>query len=219
MDTTALVLYNQNKEKFYKYLKLLLKWNTKINLTSIVSPEEVRELHFIDSLSLVPHLVSRETIKTSRDISLLDIGSGGGFPGIPIKIAMPQLKVTLVDSVKKKCDFMKTIIRELGLNKIEVAQKTIREGGEGLGKFDLIVSRATFSMSELIHLSHRFLAPGGTVVSYKGASVADEISDAMGPLERYGFGPIREFPYKLPFSGIERKLLITGLITGKKRRL
>src|SRR5262249_27872914 len=119
-------IFQKHHAAFDRYQSLLLKWNDKINLTAITAPEEIVEKHFLDSLALIPALslwwpaqnVSRETF--SEGLTLLDIGAGGGFPGLPLKIALPSLRVTLVDSVKKKCDFIKEVIRALGLSDVEV---------------------------------------------------------------------------------------------------
>lgn len=200
-------LYKNNIEKFEQYQSLILKWNEKINLTALTSPDEIRELHFIDSLMLVPQIVSRETLyRDEKPLTLLDIGSGAGFPGIPLKIALPSLKVTLVDSVKKKCDFMKTVIRELALKDITVLHKTLT-ANDPLGKFDVITSRAAFRMAEFIQLAAPHLANHGTILALKGSDIADEIKECELLLSSLHFNPIQEIDYELPQSGKKRKIV------------
>ena len=196
-------LYEKNREKFTAYLELLIKWNKKINLTSIKEPEKIVELHFLDSLAVVPFLVSRETV--------LDIGSGGGFPGIPIKIVSPSLHVTLIDAVKKKCDFMKTVVRELGLSDITVVHKNLSEA-EPIGKFNAIVSRATFKMERLLSLAALNLKLGGILLAFKGLDTEQELRQAQSAFDRHHFAPVKEEIYELPLSRRKRKILITGLI-------
>ncbi len=201
--------FNQNKDKFQAYRDLLLKWNQKINLTAITDLHEIREFHFIDSLFLANfldqffsrnHHVSRETI--------LDIGSGNGLPGLVVKIALPQFQITIVDSIKKKCDFMKTVVRELSLDGVEVICKRL-DPTHSIGQFGAIISRATCSINELINLSTLNLITGGIVVSMKGFEVQDEIEACTSVLKKGNFGSIQEHPYTLPYSGQKRKLLFT----------
>ena len=201
MNISQLELYEKHRSRFEAYASLLLKWNQKINLTAITKPEEIKELHFLDSLSVVSKIVSRGT--------LLDIGPGAGFPGIPIKIVCPDLQVTLVDSVKKKCDFMKAVIRELRLDRIEVIQKTTTEK-DPIGHFDVVVSRAAFKYSRLIQLALPNLAPGGVIIGMKGADVREEVYDSGPILKQYHLTPIKLINYSLTVSGQTRTLLMTG---------
>lgn len=202
MNLKPIEIYQRHREEFDKYIELLIKWNKKFNLTSIDSRDEIVELHFIDSLSLLPHLVSRETV--------LDIGSGAGFPGLPIKIACQELKVTLVDSMKKKCDFMKTVIREVGLDGISVVQKRVGEN-ESIGEFDVVVSRATLKLEKLIRIAAPNLKPDGLLIAMKGVEVAQEIAEAEMALKVCGFLPVREVIYELPRSGKKRKLVVASI--------
>lgn len=213
---TSIISYSYSKKLalFECYASLLLKWNQKINLTSITDPEEIRELHFLDSLSLIPEIMGHFNSanvprETSPLLRLLDIGSGAGFPGLPIKIALPEIEVTLVDSVKKKCDFMKEVIRALSLKRITVLHGRLTEGRH-LGDFDIITSRATFKMRDLIRLAIPNLAPNGVIVAMKGLNVTQEIADCQDEIRRYGMNPIEERVYWLPISGKERKILFVS---------
>lgn len=190
MNISPLELYTVHRSEFEKYLEILLKWNQKINLTAITQPDEIRELHFIDSLFLIPHIVSRET--------LLDIGSGNGLPGLAIKIVCPEIQVTLVESVKKKCDFMKEVVRSLQLKGVTVLHQTLKEG-DFIALFDVVVSRAAFKMDQLARLAVPNLKPDGVVIGMKGINVEEEIKNLRS---------VQMVGYTLPFSGRSRNLLI-----------
>ena len=150
-------------EAFELYLKELLKWNRKINLTSIRSEKGIVLKHFLDSLSVYP-LVPNYS-------SILDIGSGAGFPGIPLKIVQPTLEITLIDSVRKKVDFQRQIIRMLCLKGMKSIhgrvqdKETLKDLG---GQFDITLSRAFSDLQTLLILSFPFLKEGGKVIAMKG---------------------------------------------------
>ncbi len=190
MNSIPTDLYETHRPEFAAYQALLLKWNEKINLTAITDPKEIEELHFLDSLAVVPHL---ENCKT-----LLDIGAGAGLPGLAIKIVRPDLEVTLIDAVKKKCDFMKAVVRELKLSGVTVLHRHL-ESGESIGQFDAVVSRATFKLPQLIEFAQPNLKPDGILIAMKGFDVEKEAE---------GIGPFQEVVYLLAVSNQKRKLLI-----------
>ncbi|HEX5037589.1 MAG TPA: 16S rRNA (guanine(527)-N(7))-methyltransferase RsmG [bacterium] len=207
-------LYQRHQAAFDRYQSLLLKWNEKINLTAITSPNEIAERHFQDSLALIPALqawgdsenVSRETF--SEGLSLLDLGAGGGFPGIPLKIAMPSWKVTLVDSVKKKCDFMKEVVRSLALSDVEIRHQAL-EPNQPLGPFDLVITRAAFSLTKFLELGALHLNPSGRMVAYKGMEIEAEIKEAEETRLRHQLSPFKSYIYRLPVSKAQRQLIMT----------
>ena len=212
MSLKPIEIYQEHKDLFDRYQSLLLKWNQKINLTAITDPEEMIEKHFVDSLSLVPLLlrwlslsenVSRETFSPS----LLDIGSGAGLPGLPLKIAFPNLRLTLVDAVKKKCDFLKEVIRSLSLKEAEVRHETLR--GQSIGVFDVVVSRATFSLKEYLSLAVPQLKPQGIVVAMKGPEVESEVHEAREALRSFHLKPFESVSFELPHSKSQRRILMT----------
>jgi 16S rRNA (guanine527-N7)-methyltransferase len=172
-----------HKDQFELYRNLLIKWNKIHNLTSITDPDEIWEKHFLDSIAPLPFLSPRS--------SLLDIGSGAGFPGIPLKIVSPDLYVILIESRQKKCSFCDACIRELGLKNIAVEWKRIgrhshppirplpsREGEINLRKFDVIISRATFKLSEFLQMSLPFIKSGGIIIAMKSENIENELKDA-----------------------------------------
>jgi 16S rRNA (guanine527-N7)-methyltransferase len=189
-------------EAFEFYLKELLKWNQKINLTSIRSEKGIVLKHFLDSLSVHPLL--------PKNSSILDIGSGAGFPGIPLKIIQPTFEMTLIDSVRKKVDFQRHIIRVLGLKRIETIHGRVQDNGilKSLrGHFDIILSRAFSDLRTLLILSHPFLKEGGRVIAMKGDlgsgefQISTETEDPRYRLQR-------TFSLTLPFSTYKRTILV-----------
>ncbi len=156
-------------ELFAVHATELLRWNQKINLTAIKDPFEVAVKHYIDSLAPAPAIPA--------GASLLDIGSGGGFPGIPLKILMPSLSVTLIDSSRKKTNFQKHVIRILGLKKIDAVHARAEEIAEEeafANAFDIVVCRAFSSLDSFVTLALPLLAEQGTIIALKGKTAEAE---------------------------------------------
>ena len=177
-----------------RHVDLLLKWNKSINLTAITDPTEVVEKHVLDSLAVVPLVPSG---------SLLDAGTGGGFPGIPICIAKPGLEVVLVDSVQKKVAFLKNALAELKLPKIR-AVCTRLEGDpakEDLPRVHCAVARAFSAPKAWLQLADQYVLPGGVAICMLGP--ADEVPDQVGELKLH-----QELAYQLPFSKAQRRLAV-----------
>jgi 16S rRNA (guanine527-N7)-methyltransferase len=189
-------------EAFELYLKELLKWNQKINLTSIRSEKGIVLKHFLDSLSVYPLL--------PKYSSIFDMGSGAGFPGIPLKIIQPALEMTLIDSVRKKVDFQRHIFRMLGLKGMETIHGRVQDKVilQSLGgQFDIILSRAFSDLRTLLILSYPFLKEGGKVIAMKGELESGEIrilTEAEEPRYRLQ----RTILLILPFSTFKRTILL-----------
>jgi 16S rRNA (guanine527-N7)-methyltransferase len=160
-----------NQQLFAKLLDLLLKWNKTYNLTAITDPNEVWSKHFDDSLSVMPYLPQRGT--------LLDLGSGAGFPGIPIKIEMPNLEVTLVEATRKKCNFIEEVMRQLGLQGIRVynARAEDKKLQEKIGKVDVVISRATWKIVEYLKIADAYVKDDGLVIAMKGPEFGTVLKD------------------------------------------
>jgi 16S rRNA (guanine527-N7)-methyltransferase len=189
-------------EAFELYLKELLKWNQKINLTAIRSEKGIVLKHFLDSLSVLPFLV--------KSSSILDIGSGAGFPGIPLKIVQPTLVTTLIDSVRKKVDFQRHIIRTLGLKGIEAIHGRVQDKGilqSFEGRFDIILSRAFSDLRTLLLLSFPLLKKGGSVIAMRGDVENHELPP---PAETEGnrYRLQKTISFILPFSSFKRTILL-----------
>lgn len=189
-------------EAFEVYFEELLKWNQKINLTAIQTEKGIVLKHFLDSLSVFPYL--------PKSCSILDIGSGAGFPGIPLKIIQPALEMTLIDSIRKKVDFQRHIIRALGLKGIEAIHGRVQDKGilQSLGgRFDIIVSRAFSDLRTSLILSYPFLKGGGLVIAMKGDVGSDKLrflTETAGT----GYRLQKTVPLTLPFSSFKRTILL-----------
>jgi len=189
-------------ESFELYLKELLKWNQKINLTAIRTEKGMVLKHFLDSLSVCPHLPSIS--------SLLDIGSGAGFPGIPLKIVQPSLEITLIDSIRKKVDFQRHIIRMLGLKGMETIHGRVQDK-EILqsmgGRFDFVISRAFTDLRNFLLLSFPFVKKGGVVLAMKGELDNEEIR-SFSEIGKTRYRLQKTIPLSLPFSDFKRTILL-----------
>ena len=166
LHALGLDLRQPQQSALLDYLALLGKWNKTYNLTAIHEPERMLTHHLLDSLALVPHV---------GDGSLLDVGSGAGLPGIPLAIARPELRVTVMDASQKKCGFMQQAAIELKLTNVSVVHARV-EAYQATRKFDWIVSRAFSDLAEFVRLSAHLLAPGGLWLAMKGVIPEDEIA-------------------------------------------
>jgi 16S rRNA (guanine527-N7)-methyltransferase len=195
-------LFEKTMEAFDLYLRELLKWNEKMNLTAIRSEKGIVLKHFLDSLSVFPHL--------PKISSLLDIGSGAGFPGIPLKMIQPSLEVTLIDSVRKKIDFQSHIIRTLGLKGIAAIHGRVQDKQilQALGgRFDGTIARAFSDLDTLLLLSFPFLRRGGVVLAMRGEVAGEELKRL--PLStRNRYRCIKTATFSLPFSPIKRSIIL-----------
>jgi 16S rRNA (guanine527-N7)-methyltransferase len=195
-------LNEKDGEAFDVYLRELLKWNQKINLTAIRSEKGIVLKHFLDSLSVYPYL--------SKSSSLLDIGSGAGFPGIPLKMVDPFLEVTLIDSVRKKVDFQKHIIRALGLKGIQAIHGRVQDKEilqSMTERFDTVISRAFSDLQTLLLLAFPFLKKGGILLAMKGELEKEEIGlCSKGEETRYRLQ--RTASSFLPKSSFKRSILL-----------
>lgn len=175
----------------------LLAWNTKMNLTAITKPEDMALKHYIDSL-----IPARFVPAGSK---MLDIGSGGGFPGIPLKILDPSLSLTMLDSVRKKVSFLQYAIGSLSLRDTEAlharAQDLCRQPAYAHA-FDVVICRALSALGDFAKLALPFLKPGGRMIAMKGKISEEEIAPVREQL------PVDVEKYSLPVSGAERTLLI-----------
>ena len=177
-----------------RHVDLLLRWNKSINLTSITDPAEVVEKHVIDSLALAP-LVPAGT--------LLDAGTGAGFPGLPVRVARPDVEVVLVDSVQKKVAFLKSVLAELRLSGARAVGVRLRgdPAGEHLPRVHAAVARAVAEPAAWLTLAEEYVLPGGVAFCMLGPS--DPVPDEHGDLILQ-----RELAYRLPFSRAQRRVAI-----------
>lgn len=190
-------------KQLIQYYKLLIEWNEKINLTSITDYKDVVAKYFIDSLSIV------NSIDMNAEYSLIDIGTGAGFPGIPLKIVFPMLDVVLVDSLDKRVKFLNIVIKELGLKNIKAVHARAEEFGHSNYRetFDICVTRAVANLAVISEYCLPLVSVGGYFVAYKSADIKDEIFDSEIAIEELG-GAIEDVDiFTLPDTDIERSLI------------
>ena len=182
---------------------LLLKWNRVHNLTAIDAPGDVLSHHLLDSLSIVP-AVTAVASGSSKQLRVLDVGSGGGLPAVPIAIALPNVHVTAIDRVQKKTAFLQQARIELRLANFDVVHDRVEHFKAP--RFDVIVSRAFAELAEMVRLTRHLIAPHGAWIAMKGIYPASEI-DALPPEVRL----MRTVKLHVPLLGAERHLVVLGL--------
>ena len=198
-------LYANQTEQFEKYFELLIDWNEKINLTAITEENDVLTKHFLDSLMCFESSVIED------GYSVIDVGTGAGFPGIPLKIANNSLDVTLLDSLAKRLNFLNEVIDSLSLSNIKTIHARAEDGGRDVKlreKFDIAVSRAVANLSTLSELCLPFVRVGGCFVSMKGPGVEEEIDNAKNAIKILGGKIEKVIPYDIPTTDLQHNLVI-----------
>jgi len=174
--------------QFQSYYEEMADWNKRVNLTRITGYEEVQVKHFLDSLTVA------QAVKIAPGLCLIDIGSGAGVPGLPLKIAFPEIRLTLLDSTAKKTDFLRHINARMGLNDVEVVTGRAEDVGHQAPyreSFDLVLARGVAPLSTLVELTLPFCSVGSSFVSQKKGKIDTEINQAQGAIALLG-GKLRE---------------------------
>ena len=184
---------NEQTEKFYKYMKLLQEWNEKINLTAITEENEV----------ILKHINQTDKI--------IDVGTGAGFPGIPIAIMMPNTQITLLDSLNKRINFLNEVIRELDLKNVETIHSRSEDCGKDMlfrEKYDIAIARAVANLTTLSEYLVPFVKIGGKMICMKGTDVEEELKNAKFAIKELGGEITLKDEFCLPYSDIKRNIII-----------
>lgn len=198
-------LDEEKKQQFIKFYELLTEWNKVMNLTGITEFEEVLQKHFIDSLAI------QKVTDMGETDTVIDVGTGAGFPGIPLKIAFPHLKITLLDSLQKRIRFLDEVVQTLNLKGVTTIHGRAEEYArqkEHREKYQICVSRAVANLSSLAEYCLPFVKKGGYFVSYKSGNIEEELSRSENAVKILG-GEIENTVYfQLPGSDIERSFVL-----------
>ncbi len=214
-------LTDKQLDQFNKYYELLIKWNEVMNLTAITEFEDVCKLHFVDSISACRYFdFSKESY------SLIDIGTGAGFPGVPLKIVFPNLNVTLFDSLNKRLKFLDEVINELSLNEEgsisplhgRAQDFAIKKENSLRETYDIAVSRAVANMATLSEYCLPYVKVGGRFIAYKSEKASEELSGAKGAIHLLGGKLVSTEEFTLPSTDVHRTICIVEKVepTSKK---
>lgn len=201
----GITLTEEQIHKFLEYYEILVEWNSFMNLTAITAFDEVVTKHFVDSVSLI------KALDLSEKISVIDVGTGAGFPGIPLKIVFPDLKITLLDSLNKRVKFLNEVILKLELKEIEAIHGRAEDAArlqDLREKFDLSVSRAVANLSTLSEYCLPFVKVGGKFISYKSEKISEEMKAAEKAVSVLGGEYAGQVEFTLPDSDIYRNLFV-----------
>lgn len=203
VEKLGIELNDYQVKQFYNYMKLLIEWNKKINLTAIIDPEDIILKHFIDSLTIAKYINEKDKIA--------DIGTGAGFPGIPIKILKPENEMLLVDSLNKRIKFLEMVIQEDKLKNIKVLHGRAEEIGHNKayrGNFDVITSRAVAKLNILLEYMLPLLKLGGKCICLKGPNIEEELEEARNAIKILGGQIDKIEQMELPYSDNRRNIII-----------
>ena len=198
-----IVLNETQKNQFYKYMKLLIEWNQKINLTAIIEPKDIILKHFVDSMTINKYL--------EEDTNIIDVGTGAGFPGIPIKISNQKVNVTLLDSLNKRINFLNTVVDELKLENINCIHGRAEEFARMKQKresYDVATSRAVANLNVLVEYLLPFVKIGGSCICMKGPNIEEEIENSKNAIKILGGKIEKVEEFNLPNTDIRRTIIL-----------
>lgn len=200
-------LSDEQMQQLRLFYENLLKWNDVMNLTAITEEKDVYTKHFLDSYSILTN-VPRETLEDG--VSLIDVGTGAGFPGLPIAIAFPKAKITLMDSLNKRIQFLEDTIHKLGLNNVTCVHSRAEDLGRNKNyreHFDFAVSRAVANLGTLNEYCLPFVKIGGSFIAYKSEKVAEEMEGGNKAAKILGAKLVKEFSFYLPETDYRRTIV------------
>lgn len=202
---------------FVRYRVLLDEWNERAGLTAIREPAEVARRLFGESLALLVALRAAGLLQTGRAARVADVGPGGGFPGLPMRIADPALHVVLIEAQRRRCEFLETVASELALDGVEVVNARAEDAGrdESLrGSFDLVVARAVAPLAVLVEYALPLLRAGRVLATPKGSRATEELAEASAAIEQLGGVALETAPLSLP-EGVPPQQVLLVRRTGE----
>ena len=213
VDKLGINLSEIQLKQFYNYMNLLIEWNKKINLTAITEPDEIILKHFVDSLTISKYI--------SDGTKVVDVGTGAGFPGIPLKIVRQDVDITLLDSLQKRINFLEEVINELNLEKIKTVHSRVEDFGknkEYREEFDIATSRAVANLSTLSEYLLPLVKVGGKVISMKGSLIQEELENSKNAIKILGGQIEKVDEFDLPNSDISRNIVLIDKIKNTPNR-
>ena len=210
-ESIGISLTPKQVDQFMQYYDMLIEKNKVMNLTAIIDVDEVLSKHFLDSISLVNSQQFMKKVNSNKHIRMLDIGTGAGFPGIPLKITFPSLDITLLDSLNKRVLFLQEVIDTLQLKNIRAihgrAEDFARNQKEERESYDFVVSRAVSNLSSLSEYCIPFVKVEGFFISYKSSDIQKEVGNAKRAISLLGGEMVQADEFTLPGSSISRTLV------------
>lgn len=210
LENAQIGLSSEQTDRLLSYYSMLIDRNTVMNLTAITEFDEVIRKHFTDSLAPVSQPETKQLF-TEKNVSMLDLGTGAGFPGLPLAIALPDARITLADSLQKRTRFLQEVVDELKLTNVRVINGRAEDLGkstEHREKYDIVVSRAVADLCILCEYCVPFVKTGGVFAAWKGPGAYEEIKEAQNALQILNSSVIRTIPYILPDTEGERNIVI-----------
>ncbi len=202
----GLALTPHQTEQLVRFAGLVADWTVRVNLVSRREAEHLWENHILDSLSALPVLAENQGLN-----EVMDLGPGGGFPGIPLKICLPSIRLTCLEATQKKARFIEMAIKELGLTEVGVVAQHSQEAQKDknlVGRYDFVTARAVAELKELVKMARPFLKVGGKLLAYKSSRTEEEISRASAIMKKYRCSLEGELKIPAGTSGKDRRIIV-----------